>query len=345
MTSFSFKLATKSFFYNVSNDNEKGGHTATVATALKQGHSVAPELHLFEQCKANVFFEKNRSLIRECDKNSKTAVKITNVLVFNDIFVNGEKIECDSQFCLYIKEEVDPSKVQYGRKKLHYPFTLAYSDSVLNIDNKKVVKAISKKLNDYAFLVKEIEIIEDGTAINFKTILLGQRGIPYSKVFRDYKGDSIHKFSQAFNEIADSYEIEIINMKNVPGLGSVSPDNYPQAYEHCKEKALEIVTKKLEEIPGVSEIMISALEYPYSVVDIECLRNKSKNYYIVVFTTTSIDYFFLSRARFSFLADFDVQAKVVLVKNIMSEQPVIKVISQKELNNAKRTVQTLKYEL
>ena len=56
---------------------------------------------------------------------------------------NGELIETGKiLYCMYIKEEVDSSKAQYGRIKLHYPLGLKYEDSDIDIDNKYIINLI-----------------------------------------------------------------------------------------------------------------------------------------------------------------------------------------------------------
>ena len=47
-----------------------------------------------------------------------------------------------SLFGMYIKEEVDPTKVQFGRIKLHYPLSLKVEDDDINIDNKYIMNVI-----------------------------------------------------------------------------------------------------------------------------------------------------------------------------------------------------------
>ena len=48
MSMIRLSIDTKSLFFNIKNDNERG-HTATVATPLKQGSVARPELFEIEK--------------------------------------------------------------------------------------------------------------------------------------------------------------------------------------------------------------------------------------------------------------------------------------------------------
>ena len=80
---------------------------------------------------------------------------------------------------MYIREETAPNNVHFGRQKLHYPTSLVFEDLDVYINNRSVVKAISEELCNYAFLVEAFE--DDAT-------IVGENGIPYSKVFVNRRG-------------------------------------------------------------------------------------------------------------------------------------------------------------
>ena len=141
-------IDTKSLYYNVLNDNTKG-HTCTVATPIKQGKSINPLLKEVYKIPEQIDFEKHEQLIKELTKNSKSVVKINNVFVFEKLKVNGQCLNVDASYCIYTKEEIDKSRAQFGRIKLHYPLSIKYE--TLNIDNRKM----SKSLGNF-FTVREI---------------------------------------------------------------------------------------------------------------------------------------------------------------------------------------------
>jgi len=343
MSAFSFELDTKSFFFNIENDNDKG-HTATVATVLKQGNSVNPVLKKFQENTSNISLNCS-GLIDQCTKNSKSIVRIDNILVFDKIYLNGKKLETDSEFCVYLKEEIDPSRVQYGRIKLHYPTSLYYHNFQYSIDNREIITKISNELHDYAFLISKIELFDEPGKINFITTLIGEPGIPYSKVFLNYKGDASKKFNQVFNEIADNYEIEAPKMREIgiPGLDSIDPSTYSFAYNYCKEVAILQLLSALEK-ENISEVQNHQNIYPYDICDLELNENGEKRYYIVAFTTTNQEYFYLSLAKSDFLYDFKDVASLVLVRNVLSSDPTINKYSWDEMNTMQKDLEVIKYK-
>ena len=342
MSGFMFDLDTKSFFFNITNDNEKG-HTATVATILRQGNSVNPALSLFKMCSSNIPLTRN-GLIRECTKNSKSVVKITNLLVFNRIYLDGQPLEVDSEFCMYLKEEIDPNRYQFGRIKLHYPSSLKYDDFDYSINNRAIIDAISRQLHGYAFLISKIELFDESGKINLISTLIGSNGVPYTKVFLNYKGDASKKFTQVFNEVADNYEIEAPRMREcgIPGIEVIDPSTYAEAYDYCKRKAIQIFINSLDESRAI-QIQNHAVDYPYDVCDIEFQLDGKKQYVIVCFTTTNQDYFFLSNARASMMLDFEGDAFVVLVKNVLSTAPTMKVFNMNDLREMNKDLEVIRY--
>ena len=138
-------IDTKSLFLNIFNDNESG-HTATVSTPIKQGNSTNERLMQIFKIPKQIDFNLKPKLIDELIKNSKSQIKINNVFIFDKISVNGNVIDTENTFFgMYIKEEVDPKKVQFGRIKLHYPLSLKFEDDDINIDNKYIIVWFLKK--------------------------------------------------------------------------------------------------------------------------------------------------------------------------------------------------------
>jgi len=348
MSHFDFCLSTKSLYDGIQNDNLLG-HTATVSTILKQGHSTRPELFLFQTCASNIEFKNNQRLINECLKNSKCSTKVDNFLLFRHIFVDGQPIECSYNFGMFLKEETDETKVQFGRIKLHYPITFEVEGFGLEINNRKVFESIRDYIGDYAFIVRKIELFDEPGKINFITSIIGERGIPYSKVFLDYKGDAEKKFTRVFNEVADSYDIEILALKHaiIPEdliIDKVCPDTYPRIIDYCKEKALRIIQKRLLSNSNNRDIVFLSEMYPYGIYDFEYLVNGHKHYCLVQFTATNTDYLFLSSNKYNFISRHQETTEVVLVKKILSDNPILKYYSLGELDNSfNRDVAMIKY--
>lgn len=329
----------KSLYFNIKNDNESG-HTATVATPLKQGASIHTELAKIRNIPENInAFSKDR-LIDQILSKSRAAAKITDVFVFDKISVNGIRVNCEESFCIYIREETDPKNVHCGRQKVHYPPSLKYSDSDIEINNRKVVDAISETLFGYAYIVEAFEYDGDSKTLNFDALIVGENGIPYSKVFLNKKGVG-NKFSSVFNEFADTYDFEIIALREHLGFDRVGPNNYMDIVNENKKTALTVVVEALT-IAGVALTRKIAEEYPYSLYDIEYVLNGKKNYVIVRFTSTKITTFSLPYNKIKFCNDYGDSVKVALVTDINGACNV-SWFSSNDLNSMKKAINSIIY--
>jgi hypothetical protein len=338
INSFFFSIDTKSLYWGIYNDNDFG-HTATVSTNLKQGSSTKKELELFYKISNQINIEDNDLLIKECVKNSKALVKITNFFYFHHILVNNIEISSAFDFGLFIKEEIDKSAFQCGRIKLHYPTTLKYSDYQCDVNNKEVIKCISSYIGDYAFIVRGFEVFYSSGTINFLVSVIGEKDIPYSKVFIDKKGVG-NKFNKVFNEEADSYDFEIKAIKRYY-KEEVNTQNYREILSEFESKACEIILDKLK-CENAKFIIPILKEYPYSPVDIEYFINNVKNDIILKTTSTGIDYFFISKLEWKYLVDHKDTCKVVLLKKICSDNPEMKYFNFEDISNMEREISNMK---
>ena len=140
MSMIRLSIDTKSLFFNIKNDNECG-HTATVATPLKQGSVARPELFEIEKIPEGINCFSKEDLVSQILSKSRASAKINRVCVFEKIAVNGTELKDLPAFCMYIREETDPSNVHFGRQKLHYPMSLSFEDLNVDINNRAVLKA------------------------------------------------------------------------------------------------------------------------------------------------------------------------------------------------------------
>lgn len=306
---------------NIFNDNETG-HTATVSTPIKQGKSINKELSEIYKIQSQIDFNAKPNLVDELVKNSKSQIKITNVFVFNKIMVNGIPINNDGiLYGMYIKEEVDPSKFQFGRTKLHYPISLKYQDDDLIIDNRAIMNMISRTIKDYAFVVNGFNYDTETNTLNFDVTIIGENKTPYSKIFINNKGIG-NKYNFIFNEDADSYDLEIVELRRYYGQ-DVNAENYREYMNESKKKAMGIVENILEK-EGYEKITNISSIYPYSVYDYECKTSKSKCFFLVFFTTTSTEYFNISSKKMKFINDFYDKTEVFLITDILKKAIVKK---------------------
>ena len=173
-------IDVKSLYFNIKNDNKKG-HTPTVATPLKQGASIHEELARIVDIPENIDLYDREELISKIQSKSRVQAKINKIFVFDRIAVNGILLEGVPSFCMYIREETDSQNVHCGRQKVHYPISLVFEEK--NIHNKNVLKMVSNYLCNYAFLVEAFEYDFENQILNFDITIVGEENIPYSKVF------------------------------------------------------------------------------------------------------------------------------------------------------------------
>lgn len=331
-------IDTKSLFYNIFNDN-LAGHTATVATVIKQGNSLNEKLNKLFEINTKIDIQSKPDLIKECVKNSKAMVKILDFFVFNKIAVNGTIIATDSLYGIYAKQEIDESKYQYGRIKMHYPNTLKYEDDDVRINNSSVMSAISKELCDFAFLVNAFEFNTETCVLNFNLTILGVNKTPYSKVFINEKGAG-NKMITAFIDEIDIYDIEIVSLRQ-----NINPDintsNYIDIMINNKKLAIkEIISDLMEADIHVPKTLSE--KFPYLPYDIEYNEDGIKKYIIVVQTSTNIEYFNLSLNKIIFLTSFSSITKIALVTSI-NKNPQVHYYTMEDVRSFQKSMNSIQY--
>ena len=333
-------IDTKSLYFNIKNDN-KTGHTATVATPLKQGASIHEELSGIYGLPENIHPDSREGLVAKILRNSRAEAIIPHVYVFDKVTVNGMIIEDAPSFCIYIREETAEDNVHCGRQKIHYPPSLTYEDEYTEINNREVMRAVSDKLYGYAFLVEAFEYDDNSKILNFDTLIVGERDIPYSKVFLNKKGVG-NKFTAAFVEAAESYDTEIIALREHLGYESVGPDNYPDIQKNNKEIALTIAIDSLK-AQGMDLIRCLSDDYPYALYDLEVIKDGIKQYVIVRNTATKLKYFTLPYNKIKFCMDFNDIVRVALVNDV-NGNPQIEWFSINDINNMNKSINSITYE-
>lgn len=332
-------IDTKSFYYNIKNDNISG-HTATVATPIKQGNSINDKLMQVYKIPMQIDYQSKPELVNELTKNSKSQIRITNVFSFKNIKVNGINIRTNKCFCFYIKEEIDPEKTQFGRLKLHYPMSLKYEDNDIDIDNKNIINTISEHLRGYAFMVTAFEYDFDEDSLNFKITIVGENLIPYSKVFINNKGVG-NKYTSIFDEYADSYDMEIISLKKYYSNynQNIDPNNYREAISKNDYIADSLVENSLIE-KGFTNIKNLSSEFTYSLYDFS-YENDGKVKYLMVFnTSTSNKYFNISSKKLKFLNDFSEDTIIILITNIL-DNPQMYEYNIDDINSFSKSINSL----
>lgn len=330
----------KSLYLNIRNDN-KTGHTPTVATPLRQGSSIHTEIAQILDIPETIPVDSKERLSLQLLAKSRADAKIVKAYLFDNISVNGIPVDTDASYCIYIREETDPTNVHFGRQKVHYPQVLAFEDENIRIDNKSVIHSISSVLSDYAFIVQAFEYNTANGVLNFDVLLAGYNSIPYSKVFMIKRGVG-DKFVSIFNEFADIYDSEIVAMRGKLGYDNVDTENFMQVMADNKEKAINLVMEQIRSTTGQNCTPLS-LAYPYSLYDIEVKDIQHKKYIIVRFSSTRVPYFNLSNNIIRFINDFPEQAEIYLVTDI-NGSPHISKYCASDLLEMKKIISAVTYQ-
>lgn len=333
-------IDTKSLYFNIKNDN-KTGHTATVATPLKQGASTREKLSKIRKIPENINSFSREELISKILSKSRAQAKIVGVFVFDKLSVNGISLDEKSLFCMYIREETDPENVHYGRQKVHYPSSLIYEDNYIFINNKSVMNSVSNLLHNYAFLIEAFEYDTETGILNFDATIVGERDIPYSKVFINRRGAG-NKFTSYFTEVSDVYDTEIIALREKHGYDKVTPENFNEIISSNNVIAHSLVVDYLAEI-GAKNIRVLKDEYPYALYDIQYNENGIRKYAIVKHTATKSKYFSLPLSKIQFCNDFSSEALLLLVTDI-NGIPQIHRYTIEDLNTLNKSINSITYE-
>ena len=333
-------IDVKSLFFNIKNDN-KTGHTATVATPLRQGASVHGELSRITGIPENINSFSREEMVSKILAKSRAQAKIVGLYVFDKISVNGLELKENVSFCIYIREETDPENVHCGRQKVHYPSSLMYEDNLICIDNKRVLHCVSELLHNYAFLIEAFEYDTDSRFLNFDATIVGEQNIPYSKVFINRRGVG-NKFTSHFTEASDIYDTEIISLREKHGYDAVTPENFNEVIAANNSLAYSLAYNFLAST-GATDIRVLSNEYPYSLYDIQYTENNVRKYAIVKQTATKSKYFSLPLSKVQFCNDFSCAALLLLISDI-NGIPQIHKYGIDDLNKMNKSINSITYE-
>lgn len=329
-------IDSKSLFINIYNDNESG-HTPTVCTPIIQGKSLHEEVERIFRIPHQIDFNSDDKLTDFLNKSSKSTTKVTNVFLFSRITVNGLKVNNDKNFCMYVKEEIDPDKVQFGRKKLHYPTTIKYNGN-FEFDNRYVITKISAALNNYAYVVRGFYYDFDSDILDFDVDIVGYNDIPYSKVFISNKGTG-NKYIQDFHDTFDNYDIESIALKKKFNFNYVNPENYLERLAEMKQKAYELLTSHFEKI----SFKFASEEYPYSLFDTIHIEKGIKRYGIISYSSTKEFYFNFSIKQWQFINDFSQYIDFYMINEVYDDYKITK-LNYDEILELNRGITSLRFK-
>ncbi len=326
-----FKIDEKSLFYGIKNDFERG-QTATVHTPINQA-SNPKDWHndILELTKHNLAVKfLPDMLLSRCLKNTTSQAKsiIKQFFEFKSIFLDGVKLNCNSSFGMYIKEETDEfiikrngtrtKNTHLGRMKLHYPITLKFRSDGFNVDNKDVLDCILRQNGGFAYVVRGFEYNTDNSTLNFITTMVGPENILLSNVFKRAKGTGKKLLLEEF----DANDFEFVNDYLVNKTERVT--DIQSVFELANKTKVEngvrgeeIILNMLQnENPNITDVYHTSVDYPTSPYDIEYVENGTKKYIEVKSTQGSKKVFNMSAGEIKFMNTYQNNYVLYLVTNV-----------------------------
>ncbi len=336
----SFKIDEKSLYYGVKNDY-KHGHSATVATPINQPEDKRDwRWDILRFMDSGLSFQGTipPALQDLCLRKttSKAGAVLEQLYVFDKLLLDDVPIKNEHCFAFYVKRETDEKirnrkgelveNTHFGRLKLHYPTNLIYSDQKFDINNHSVLEAIIMQNGGFAFVVVGFEVNTDERSLNFKTRLIGPKGVPLSMVFITGKGKGKKLISSQVDQDL-IYDILVEDFK-LPERGGAAPDfeAIEKARREIGKRGEDYVYGNLQNILGGSienPVHTSSL-YATTPYDIEYFEDGIKKYVEVKSTSGSREYFYMSKAEIDFMKHYHDRYTLILVTNVKDDVPNIK---------------------
>ena len=366
MSILRFKIDEKSLFYGIYNDYEKG-QTATVATPLNQSNDEKKWRHdimrLFEEdinCKT-IPDRLTDICLRKTTSQANSVIDY--FYEFNNIYLDGVKINTDSSFGMYVKRETDRVIVRrdgslgqnthYGRLKLHYPLGLKFKNDGFNIDNKAVLEAIIKANGGFAYVVRGFEVDTSKRSLNFLTAMVGIQGVHLSSVFRIQKGVG-KKLMLKEIQRGQVDSTTLLNLED----GYLVEEDYTQFETETDFDALHKVQAKngakgekyvlnnLESILGTkcSEVYHTSQEFKKSPYDIEYIDTDGIKQYLEVKSTSGTKkYFNMSKYEINFMEKYENRYLLILVSEVNNVMPTINKYRRGQILSMKKEYPTTRF--
>lgn len=344
MNNFRFKIDEKSLFFGMYNDYEKG-QTATVSTPINQSQDPNKWHKDILQLVGSGLESVNipEVLINKClnKTTSQANSKLVALYEFKNIYLDGVKLNTDSSFCLYIKEETDEiiinkqgqrvKNTHLGRQKLHYPMSLKHKSDGFNIDNMDVMKAILKQNGGFAYVVRGFDCDVANRSLNFITTIIGMEGIFLSNVFKKQKGVGKKLLLKEINlEEIDFTAQDIYGDSTSLVLDRKTDGLDLDIFEKANKSKVEngkigesIILEQLKLNSNATDIYHTSIDYPTSPYDIEYYENGVKKYVEVKSTQGNRKIFNMSNGEIKFMKTYKDNYILFLITNVKDKMPNI----------------------
>lgn len=337
---YSFNIDEKSLYFGVKNDFKKG-QTATVHTPLNQAKNEQDwKTSIYDFLKG--YPSENVTTLSDdlkdkCLKKttSKADSKIIYFFVFSKFTLDGIPFEVNSSFAMYVKEEISEDIIgrdgdvrentHFGRQKLHYPTSLTYFSEGYNIENKKVLEKILEANGGFAYVVNGFDIDTESNILNFRTTMIGHRGVLLSNVFKRKKGVGLKLLVDGIsleNSIAEvSHNSALTKEETNAFLETLAKiQKSSRANGVLGEEFVFNNIKKILRLPQIDNLLHISKKYPQSPYDIEFYVNGEKKYIEVKSTGKNKKTFIMSKGERLFMEKYDKNYYLILVTNVRSER-------------------------
>ena len=343
------KIDEKSLFYGCKNDFVKG-HTATVSTPINQSKNPEKwhkDILSWIGTKAETYRnDVPEMLIDICQKASHSGNIIQNVFIFKNILVDGEKIDVDCSYIMYIKKETDKyirslkgkmvENTHLGRLKLHYPITFYYKSNDCYIDNEKILKTILEKNHGYAYIVRGFEYNIINETLNIITSIVGPKNALLSTIFRVAKGTGKKLRTNLDMISADELNFRLLDRED----DDIQDDKFEMRNKSSRyngKKGENFVYDLL--INEGKDVYHTSVDYPTSPYDIEIEDEYGKKIYIEVKSTQGDKvYFRMSRYEYQFMEKYKESYILYMVMNVKEKFPNYKIFKYEDIMKLKKQI-------
>lgn len=363
---FSFDIDEKSLFRGIKNDYKKG-QSATVATPLNQAKNPSNWRNaiydFFKGYPTESINALPATLKDKCLKQttSKASTKLVYFNTFSKFSLDGTAFEADASFAFYVKEEISNTIIRrdgssgynthLGRQRLCYPLALNHHSDGYNIDNSVVLNKILEVNGGFAYVVNGFDIDTEEKSLNFRTTMVGIKGVLLSNVFRRGKGVGVK-----LNVNGVNFDSTLISQGNDTFLSTTESNTFFKTLEKIQTasranglKGEEYVFDNITKILHLSNIESSdhiSKKYPQSPYDIEYSVGGVKKYIEVKSTSGDKKIFMLSKGERRFMEKYDKDYTLVLVINVTSNHRRTFLYTRREIENThimEQEYQSIKY--
>ena len=350
MEELKFKISETSLRYGIYN-NYKKGHTASVETELNQSKFQNKWRNdILKLRNMNCRVDDNKipnDLIEACRAREKNETRVTDIFVFDNILVNGEKLNVDASYCMYIKEETSKkaniinashdSNTHLGRLMIHYPISFDYRKDGFNINNRLILDTIMKENGDYAFVVNGFVYYSETRTLNFLVKLVGPRGILLTSVFKEGKG--VGQKLKIDDSLSYENNVIVTCKRNLAtGKDDIEIEEVNRTRSSNGLKGEEFVYELLKsQLVKDNDLFHTSKTYRFSPYDIEYIEDGVKKYIEVKATQSNKEVFNLSAGELKFMNEHKKNYILYMVTNVNSEFPDYKTYTYKDINNMKMT--------